>query len=103
MGTAHGQGGEGWGQRVALTKGAVTVAVVGAMVQKGVRDATGVTCKTGGSLSPSEAPLSHLAQRSSHQPCPGTERAQSQGQSWHLPRSDAGSPGKATGRKRQTW
>lgn len=46
VGTARGQGVRDEGQRMALTKGAVAVAVVGAMVQEGVRDAVGVTCRT---------------------------------------------------------
>lgn len=76
MDAAHRQGVSDRGRHVALTKGAITVAVIGAVVHEGVRDAAGVTCGTGGSLSPLVAPVpglhGHWAQSSSHHPCPGT-------------------------------
>lgn len=72
VGTARGQGVRNRGQRVALTKGAVAVAVVGAMVQEGVRDAAGVTCRTGGSLSPLVAPLSPGCMALGHKAAPST-------------------------------
>lgn len=57
---------------MALTEGAVTVAVVGAVVQEGVGDATGVTCRTGGSLTPSVAPLSQGCTAIGHKAAPTT-------------------------------
>lgn len=60
------------GGSVALTKGAVTIAVVGAMVQEGVGDAAGVTCRTEVPLSPSVAPLPQGCTATGHKAAPTT-------------------------------
>lgn len=60
------------GGSVALTEGAITIAVVGAVVQEGVGDAAGVTCGTGVSLSPLVAPLSQGCTATGHKAAPTT-------------------------------